>query len=605
VVGVIALDRADAVAAFEDAYVERARRELGDRVAPAEAAVLDRQPLAGGGVALAGWWCPPGESNELVVLPNPWDERAAIADHDAYCWGLSEVVLDRLAAGLNEHHGARRGRPYWDLLLRPWLMYLLPAALDRRLYCLALSRLAPELPVAEGPPMPVPATMVDAVEVVRTDTGNQAFGSLIAGSLGLTLAPLPQRPAAAAGAPGGPHLSARVLTTLVHAADRATAMGTSRGGAVAVSGAFGLPRRDRLRLVRRVPDLRFAPVQRDTTVARAGAEQAGARARLGELPHGDERATALAAAACSLLPRTVVEDYPALCERSVSAYGPPCAVVAGNYGPHDAENEFLGRCAETGQPIAFAQHGGFYVQALVNGQERLERRPGSVFVSWGAEGEGVRPLPSPYLQRLRDRHRGGDRVVLIEWIVPPDPYLIRFAATPLGNQGFRQGSMLPEFVRSVNRLRDRLFLKRFPSFVAGGERDPAVAALPYQPPVLRRTAPGLMKAARLVVVTYPDTPFVEAMAIGAPTIGLWDPDLWELRKEARAPYDALRDAGVVFSDPRAAAAQMERVYDRASEWWASADIQDARRGFLDRFAIAGDWLPEWSAFLSELGADTT
>ena len=597
----IAPGRASAVSAFEDAYVERARRDLGARIEAAEAAVLDRQPLAAGGVALAGWWCPPGGSDSLLVLPNPWDERAAIADHEAYCWDLSELVLDRLAAGLNELHGVGRGRPYWDLLLRSWLMYLLPAAIDRRLYCLALSRLAPELPVVEGPPMPVPATMVDAVEVVRTDVGNRAVGSLLAASLGLTLAPLEQLPGPAAEAPGRPPPSARILSFIVRAADGVTAVGTSRGSAVAISGAFGLPRRDRLRLARRVPGLRFAPMRPDTAVARGAAVDATARARIGESLDGDERAAALAAAACALLPRTVVEDYPALCERSASAYGAPCAVVAGNYGPHDAENEFLGRCAEAGRPIAFAQHGGFYLQALVNGQERLECRAGSVFVSWGARGEGVRPLPSPYIERLRDRHRGGDRVVLIEWIVPPDPYLIRFASTPLGNQGFRQASMLPEFVGAIDRLRDRLFLKRFPSFVAGGERDPAVAALPHEPPLMPRTAPALMSAARLVVVTYPDTPFVEAMALGAPTIGLWDPDLWELREEARAPYAALREAGVVFSDPRAAAAQAELVYQRASDWWASAGVQAARRAFLDHFVISGEWLSEWSSFLRELG----
>jgi hypothetical protein len=599
--GVIALDRADAVAAFEDAYVERARRELGDRVASAEAAVLDRRPLAGGGVALAGWWCPPGESDRLLVLPNPWDERAAIADHDAYCWGLSERVLDRLTAGLNEHHGVERGRPYWDLFLRSWLMYLLPAALDRRLYCLALSRLAPELPVAEGPALPVPSTMVDAVEIVRTDAGNRAFGSVLAGSLGLTLAPLAQRPGAETAPAGAASLSARFLSGLVVAADRVTAAATSRGRAVAMLDAIGLPRRDRLRLVRRVPGLRFAPVQGDSALPAGTAVDAGVRARIGALPDADARASALSAAACALLPRTVLEDYPALLERSQSAYGAACAAVTGHYGPHDAENEFLGRCAEAGKPIAFAQHGGFYLQALVNGQERLERRRGSVFLSWGGEGEGVRPLPSPYLQRLRDSHRGGDRVVLVEWIVPPDPYLIRFAATPLGNQGIRQGSMLPDFVRSVDRLRDRLFLKRFPSFVAGAERDPAVTALPHQPPLLRSTAPRLMAVARLAVVTYPDTPFIESLVIGVPTIGLWDPELWELREEARAPYDALREAGVVFSDPRAAAAQMERIYDRAPAWWASSEIQDARREFLERFAIAGDWLSDWSAFLRQLG----
>jgi putative transferase (TIGR04331 family) len=601
----LTLDRADAVTAFEDAYVERALRELGDRLDLAEAAVLDRRPLAGSGIALAGWWCPPNAGRELLVLPNPWDERSAIADHEAYCWELSELVIDRLADGLNEHHGVRRARGYWDLLLHSWLMYVLSASLDRRLYCLALSRLRPDIPVAKGPAMPLPATMGDAVETIRTDLGNCALGSHLAASLGLRLAPIEQQQ------PRGedPELSPRssiaagALTILAMTLDQAVAAGAAsrRGPTVAIAGRSGFSRLDRLRLGRRVPGLRLAPGTHDTSVPGGTEEDLETRGNLAALPGLDERGTAVAGAACLLLPRTIIEDYPALIERSVSAYGAPCAVVAGNYGPHDAENEFLGRCADAGRPLAFAQHGGTYLQARVNAQERLERRPGSVFLSWGGTGEGVRPLPSPHVDHLRDSCRGGDRVVLVEWIAPPDPYLLRFATTPLGNQGYRQSALLAQFVRSVQTVGDRLFLKRFPAFVEGVDRDHALAALPHRPPVLRRTAARLMAAARLAVISYPDTPFIEAMAIGVPTVGLWDPGLWELRDDARAPFEQLREAGVLFADPRAAAAHVDRTYDHAREWWASDDIQAARCAFLDRFAASGETLAQWSAYLRQLG----
>ena len=51
-------------------------------------------------------------------------------------------------------------------------------------------------------------------------------------------------------------------------------------------------------------------------------------------------------------------------------------------------------------------------------------------------------------------------------------------------------------------------------------------------------------------MTYPDTPFIEAMAIGVPTIGLWDPGLWEMRADAAPHFDRLERLGVVHSDPR-------------------------------------------------------
>jgi putative transferase (TIGR04331 family) len=221
-----------------------------------------------------------------------------------------------------------------------------------------------------------------------------------------------------------------------------------------------------------------------------------------------------------------------------------------------------------------------------------------VFLSWGGTGEGVRPLPSPYLCTLRDRHRGGRRVLLVECIMPPDAYLIRFNTTPHGNQGYRQAEQLAEFVRSLGTARPHLFLKRFPQFIAGAERDPALAALPHRPPPTRRTAARLMMDSRLVVVPYPDTPFIESMVIGAPTIGIWEDELWNMRDDAQPPFDELRAAGVIFSDASAAAAHADAIYGRANEWWRSTDVQAARRSFLDRFALTGDWLAEWSSFLT-------
>ena len=597
------LDRAGAVAAFEDAYVERARHELGGRLAGVEAAILDRRPLAGHKVALAGWWCPEDASPDLVVLPNPWDDRTAIADHEAYCWALSERILAWLAQGLNEHHGIERGSVYWDVLLRSWLAYVLSASLDRRLYCLALARLCPELPVAAGPPLPVPATMVDAVRVLRTDLGNRALGSELARPLGLRLEALEQQaPSARASPPLRSPFLGRVLIAFELAIDLAvrTTTSTRRGRSVALVRSPGMSPIDTLRLYRRVHGLRMLPGPRQATVPAGASGDGGARGRLSDLAEADEKTAALVAAACRLLPRTVIEDYAALVARSARAYGRPCALVAGNYGPNDAENEFLARCADAEQPLAFAQHGGTYLQARVHAAERLERRSGSLFLSWGGTGKGVRPLPSPYLARLRDRHRGGDRVVIIEWAVPPDSYVFHFSTTPLGNQAYHHSALVPEFVRSIEAVQDRLFLKRFPAFLEGAERDPALAALPHRPPAARRTAVRLMAVARLAVITYPDTPLIEAMVLGVPTVGLWETDRWELRDDAQAQFDHLRDAGVIFSDPGAAAAQVDRVYDRADEWWGSAEVQAARRAFLDRFAASGDWLAQWSAFLREL-----
>jgi putative transferase (TIGR04331 family) len=594
----VTLPGSAAISAFEDAYVERARRELGDRLQQAEAAVLDRLPLADGRLALAGWWCRPGAEG-LIVLPNPWDDRGAIAGHDEYCWALSEHVLDRLTPAL----GGTHSRVYWDFVLRPLLLLVLAAALDRRLYCLALARLRPDLPVAGGAPLPVPATMAEAIGIGRSDAGNRALGSLLASRLGLTLEPLDQRSRPPSDEqPLRSSLPSRALIALELAAELVLRrlLSLRRGRRVVLLRSPGISRLDRLWLWSRVRGLQIVTAVAHPATSAGGTDT---RQELAELFEGDEeRVASLAAAACLLLPRTVLEDHAALCSLSAETYAAPAPLLVGNYGAHEVENEFIARCADAGKRLAFTQHGGTYLQARVNTQERLECRPGSTFVSWGGTGEDIRALPSPRLERLRDTHRGGERVVILEWIVPPEPYVLRFASTPLGNQGYRQDAALGEFVRSADRTRPQLFLKRFPAFLEGASRDPEVAALPHRPPATRRTAVRLMQTARLAVIPYPDTALIEAMVIGVPVVAFWDPGLWEVRDDARAPFDALREAGVLHEDPRVAAAQVDRVYERAGEWWSAADVQAARSAFLQRFAIPGDWLSGWSRFLGELSA---
>jgi putative transferase (TIGR04331 family) len=149
--------------------------------------------------------------------------------------------------------------------------------------------------------------------------------------------------------------------------------------------------------------------------------------------------------------------------------------------------------------------------------------------------------------------------------------------------------------------RARIVLKRFPSHLPDVARAPALAALPHRGPVRSRRAVDWMARARLAVLTYPDTPFIEALLLGVPTIGLWPAALWELRDDARAPFDLLAEAGVVFDDAAAAAAQLDAVAAEPGPWWRSAPVQAARSAFLARFAAVGRRpLQPWVAHLRSL-----
>ena len=592
------------IEAFERAYLDRARASGPDRV---DGILLRRETDVAhtDGRFIAGWWCRTGADPRVTVLPNPWDDRRAIAVYDQYVWHLSQALLAPLAERLDELHGVARPLVYWDPLLAQWIEGTITAALDRQLFIDAARAVAPEAPfMAEPATLGTPATLAQASDEQLHDPWNLAFLRALCGRAGLPvhdlapaspLDPLPASP-----------LAASQLTAVLDAVPRAAArrlvarrLGSFEGRRIALLGASSFSPRQLLTLAGDIPGLRLAPPFRDQPSPPSSST--GLHPGRGRLAIDLAGAGGVGELLPVLVPRSVLEDHSELVRRSERCCGPPSNLVHRNYAWDDIENEFLGRSAAAGKRLAFSQHGGAALQLAVAPTERHLHRDGRQYICWGATVEGnVRRAADPYVQTLRDTHRGGSSILLIEWMTPPYTYVYRFTSTPVGNQVFAEETRLVRFVEAAGEAREHLVLKGFPGADAAAARHPALGALPLADRWRRRPAPHWMRSARLAVVSYPDTPFIEAMLIGVPTVGLWDPQRWDMRGDAAPHFERLERLGVIHSDPERCAAKVREVYDSADAWWGRPEIAAARTAFLDRFARAGDWRAEWTATLREM-----
>jgi hypothetical protein len=602
------------VARFEERYLQRAADAVAARVSPQSIAEirLDRGKGADE-PSLGGWWCPPDSPKPLLLLPNPWDDRPAIDVHDRHSWHLAGAVLDRLSP-LMDGAAGRRGRAYWDALLLPWLLQLVTVVLDRRLFLLAATELAPRASVRGGQLAPPPTTMLEGAVALQGERHNASLMTLMAQQMGIGIidAPPAEPTAPTLGHRGGSRL-ARALRdpAAVRAALAERWMRRRLGGRdgrtitmlpIPPTPAFSPAELDQL--AERVPGLRVSPgtdaAALDPSAARG---EHPLRRRLHETATGDPWGNLVAGLLHAVLPRSVLEGHAQLADASLRRHGDATHVVVGNYFVDELENDFIGRCRTAGYSVAFVQHGGSYGALRVHAMGRPEHRSGSTFVSWGPDGNGT-PAPMPGLARLRDSHRGGDRLMLIEYLEPPRPYLVQFSTTPLGNQGYDVPRMLADFAENVRLPRNRLALKAFPTFVEAPSRPPALEALDKCGQSKSWLAPDWMRRARLVAIPYPDTPLIEAMLIGVPTIAFWNPELWEMRDDAAPFFEELERAGVLYTDPAAAATKASEVYESAGEWWAGAQIQAARGRFLDRFAMGGNWLERWTQLIADMQGQT-
>jgi len=103
-----------------------------------------------------------------------------------------------------------------------------------------------------------------------------------------------------------------------------------------------------------------------------------------------------------------------------------------------------------------------------------------------------------------------------------------------------------------------------------------------------------MNRSRIVVVDHPGTIFLKTMAANIPSVIFFDCRHWDFRPEAEPYLDLLRQAGIFYDTPQAAARQVAQVYDQVDAWWLSRSVQDSRKGFVNHFALSSpDWNRQW------------
>jgi putative transferase (TIGR04331 family) len=84
---------------------------------------------------------------------------------------------------------------------------------------------------------------------------------------------------------------------------------------------------------------------------------------------------------------------------------------------------------------------------------------------------------------------------------------------------------------------------------------------------------------KIIVCTYPETTFSEAMMSGIPTIMLYPKAFYERHVLAEPLLDILREAHIIFHDAQSAATHLNEIWDDPSSWWCSESVLRAREEF--------------------------
>ena len=87
--------------------------------------------------------------------------------------------------------------------------------------------------------------------------------------------------------------------------------------------------------------------------------------------------------------------------------------------------------------------------------------------------------------------------------------------------------------------------------------------------------------AKVIISTYPETTFSEALISGVPAILIYSKKFHMLRKEAKFLADEMKKNNMIFNDPVQAAQHINEIWNNPLKWYNSKNVIQVRNNFLD------------------------
>lgn len=105
---------------------------------------------------------------------------------------------------------------------------------------------------------------------------------------------------------------------------------------------------------------------------------------------------------------------------------------------------------------------------------------------------------------------------------------------------------------------------------------------------------------KIIVCTYPETTFLEAMHSKIPTILLYLKEYYEFDSEFDILVKSLEDAKIVFSDPNDASNHINENWESPELWWNQPEVISAREMFIEYCGnVDENWLDSWVSFFKK------
>lgn len=109
----------------------------------------------------------------------------------------------------------------------------------------------------------------------------------------------------------------------------------------------------------------------------------------------------------------------------------------------------------------------------------------------------------------------------------------------------------------------------------------------------------VLSKSKIVICSYPQTTFADALVANVPTILLYKDDLWDFPKYFDPIIEEFTEAKILFTDPILAANHTNDIWVCPNEWWNSEIVEKAKKRFFEECVyMVKNGIHEWYTFLN-------
>lgn len=273
---------------------------------------------------------------------------------------------------------------------------------------------------------------------------------------------------------------------------------------------------------------------------------------------------------------------------------PSTIITANAHWGDEAFKFWISKKIKEGKKLIICQHGGSLPPLFDTFQH--DEAISDLYVTW------FKPFHSKHRQltpnKINNQKESSKKKYCVVIGLESTRYSHRATAYAIGNQTIQFVEHSIKFYKNLNAKVQFLF-KLKPYFNMGiGTSQMYENALGKDKLFLDISFYKVINKSKLIVCTYPNTTFSEAMASGVPTILLYIPKYFETVPEADELINILKKANIVFNDPDKAAAHVNMIWDDVDAWWNDENVIKAKKIFFETaYNIKRNWLTEWKSFL--------